>query len=483
MPPLVIRWLPLLAILLAAGLLRTWDLNRRPMHADEANQAVKAGLLLEGRGYAFDPADHHGPTLYYAVLPVAWMRGEHTLTQLSETTVRLVPALAGILAVLLLFALARPLGHWPALLAAAFLAVSPPAVYYSRYFIQESLLLTLVLGTLVCAQRWWRTGRVGWAAAAGACAGLMQATKASAPLFVLAALAGLLLARRFRPATARLPRDAVVAGSAALLAAALFYSSFGTNPRGLADAVLAYPATWTRLSSATGHEKPWWYYLSLFGWQQSGGLLFQQLAFSLLAAAGLGVAVFSAPRPLLRWSAGYLLVLLAVLSFPAYKTPWHAVHLVPGLALLAAGALSALPARTYPLAFGAGLAFAVLLSQFTQVRLTAFRRPADERNPYAYVHSSPDVLKVRPRVESALASNVSGPVRVISEEVWPLPWYLRGLAGVGYWNAVPAECDAPLVIASAGLADAVRARLHGEYDVAYLGLRPGFTLVLFQCRP
>ena len=40
--------------------IRVWHLDQRPMHADEANQAVKAGNLLEGRGYAFDPADHHG---------------------------------------------------------------------------------------------------------------------------------------------------------------------------------------------------------------------------------------------------------------------------------------------------------------------------------------------------------------------------------------------------------------------------------------
>ena len=89
------RWLPLALVALAALWLRTHDLARRPMHADEANQAVKLGNLLEHGRYAFDPQDHHGPTLYYATLPVAWLRGETTLATLTETTVRLVPALAG----------------------------------------------------------------------------------------------------------------------------------------------------------------------------------------------------------------------------------------------------------------------------------------------------------------------------------------------------------------------------------------------------
>jgi uncharacterized protein (TIGR03663 family) len=482
MPIPVTRWLPLAVIILVALGLRTWDLGRRPMHADEANQAVKAGQLLETGRYTFNPADHHGPTLYYAVLPVAWLRGEHTLAQLSETTVRLVPALAGTAAVFLLFVLARPGGLWPALLAAAFLAVSPPAVYYSRYFIQETLLAAFTLGMLACAHRWWQSGRLRWAIGAGLCTGFMQATKASAPLFLVAAAAGVLAARTGRPAAVRPWRDAALAAIGAVVTAALFYSSFGTNLHGLADAWTTYPSIWTRLGSETGHEKPWWYYLSLFGWQQHGGLVFQQAIFSLLVLSGLGVAMFTRGHPALRGAAAYAAVLLVLLSAVSYKTPWHAIHLVPAFAVLAAGALSALPLRPNYVALGTALAFTGLLAQLTQVRLTSFLRPADERNPYAYVHSSPDVQKVRALVEDARRAGRTGPVRIISEEVWPLPWYLRGLPGVGYWTSVPAECDGALVIASASLADVVQARLHGDYDIDYLGLRPGFTLVVFKPR-
>ena len=57
----------LVAILLAAAL-RLPDLASRPMHADEAVHAEKFGALLEGRGYAYDPSEYHGPTLYYLTL-------------------------------------------------------------------------------------------------------------------------------------------------------------------------------------------------------------------------------------------------------------------------------------------------------------------------------------------------------------------------------------------------------------------------------
>ena len=43
-------------------------LDQKPLHHDEANQAVKFGQLLATGDYQYDPVDHHGPTLYYLTL-------------------------------------------------------------------------------------------------------------------------------------------------------------------------------------------------------------------------------------------------------------------------------------------------------------------------------------------------------------------------------------------------------------------------------
>ena len=478
----LLRWLPLALLTLAAFWLRTHDLARRPMHADEANQAVKLGELIDAGHYAFDPRDHHGPTLYYAARPVAWIRGESSLALLSETTVRLVPAIFGTLAVLLVAALAAPLGRWPALAAAAFVAVSPPAVYYSRYFIQETLLVTFILAAFLAVRTWWRTGLTRWAVAAGVCAGLAQATKASAPLFLAAGLIALVLARSGdRPRTRRIRRDAAFALVAAVLSAAALYSSFGTHLAGLRDALGVYTHALTRFgteSAPTGHEKPWWYYLRIFGWHWEGGLLWHQVAFSTLAVAG---AVVAAVRrePFLRGVALYAVIITAAFSLFAYKTPWHTVHFVPGFAILAAAALAAIArlrtGRTVAVAF----ALITLATLFQQMWRASFLRPADQRDPYAYVHSSPDVLKFRALAEAAQARTPGQPVRVISDEYWPLPWYLRGLPDVGYYAAPPADCDGALIIAAATQADAVRANLRRTYRESFLGLRPGFLCVVF----
>lgn len=493
MPPALPRCLPLALLAAVALWLRTHDLDRRPMHADEANQGVKTGELVEAGRYAFDPRDHHGPTLYYLAAGAAALRGQASLAALDETTLRLVPALAGALAVPLLVLLVRrrdpggPGLSGPAALAAgAFLALAPPAVYYSRYFIQETLLATAGLAVAVALRCWWHSGLTRWAVAAGAGVGFMQATKASTPLFLaVAAIAWLLTRAAARPASARPGRDLLAGLGAAAFTAALLYSSFGTHWAGLRDALSVYLHALLRFGAeapATGHEKPWHYYLQLLGWSRSGGLLWHQAALSALALAGLAVAV-RRRDPLLRGGAIYGVLILAAFSAFPYKTPWHAVHFVAPAAMLAGAALDALGRRRAGPVLAAAVALPAAFFLGQQTRLTSFLRPADGRNPWAYVHASSDVLKFRPLAEAARAARPAEPIRVISEEYWPLPWYLRGLPDVGYWTEAPADCRGALVIASVAQADAVRARLGRPARESFVGLRPGFLCVVFSPEP
>ncbi|MCR6657287.1 MAG: phospholipid carrier-dependent glycosyltransferase [Opitutus sp.] len=481
MPRLATHWLPLVVVTALGLWLRVHDLDVRPMHADEANQAVKAGLLLQGDGYALDARDHHGPTLYYAAVSLAWIRDETTLAQLSETTVRLVPALFGTLAIPLLFLLLTsacpPSPRTPvfALAGASLLALSPPAVYYSRYFIQETLLLTFFLGAVVSAQRWHRSRQIGWAIAPGVCVGLMLSTKASAPLFLAAALVAA-FAGGFR-FSRDLTRPALAAGAAALIVFVLFNASFGANRGGVIDAFRAYGFGAARATGESGHEKPWTCYAQLFLWQRNGGLVFHQLIFTSLALVGIATAF--RPRndstPLIRTTVVYLLLVFAAFSFTPYKTPWHAIHFVPPLAILAASACVLIP-RWWWVAPMFGAMCATL---WPQTRLVAFQRPSDARNPYAYVHSSPDVKKFRALAESALDGHPEQPIFVIGEEYWPIPWYLRSVPNVGYWPEPPAQIDGALVIATQTYAPAVRDRLRGNYRERILGLRPGVLCIAF----
>lgn len=472
--------LALAAILLVALLFRVWALGARPMHADEANQAVKLGELLEQGTYWFDPADHHGPTLYYFARPVAWLFGQFTLAELTETVVRLTPALFGTLIVLLTALLAAPLGRVSFLVAPAFVAVAPAAVYYSRYFIQETLLLAFTLGALLCGREWLRSGRVWWALAMGACAGLMFATKALAPLFAVAALVSLAVEHGLRAPPPRRLRGFAWACLALLVTGAVLYSSFGDNPDGVQDALASFVSMFDRATGgASGHEKPWWYYAELLTRRYDMWPDWRPLPFLALATVGY-FSSWRSSQPLMRFLVVYTTIIAAVLSFTPYKTPWVVIHLVPPLALFAAEVYE-LPLRwrrIAPVPLFAIAAISVALLGWS-AWFVAFKRPADPRNPFAYVHAAPDVLKVRPLAESVRRDFPADNILVIGSDYWPLPWYLRGLPRVGYYPVPPETIDAPLVFVTADLASTVQERLTGDYTMSYLGLRPNVILVAF----
>src|SRR5579859_65915 len=132
-----------LVLLLAAGAalaLRWPGLNQRPMHNDEAVNAIKFGQLWNHHGYQYDPNEHHGPSLFYATLALERLTGAPDLDHFTDARLRFVPVLFGLallpLLLLMLDGLGRPGAGW----AAIFVALSPALVFYSSYFIHEMLL-------------------------------------------------------------------------------------------------------------------------------------------------------------------------------------------------------------------------------------------------------------------------------------------------------------------------------------------------------
>ena len=100
----------MLAILALAAALRLPRLDQRPMHADEANQAVKSGRLYAKGDYRYDPTDHHGPTLYWLTLPSLAISGAKDLADSREVAYRIVPVLFGLGLLPLVWLLADGLG-------------------------------------------------------------------------------------------------------------------------------------------------------------------------------------------------------------------------------------------------------------------------------------------------------------------------------------------------------------------------------------
>ncbi len=139
-----LRWfISCAAITVLAVALRFVHLGLKPFHHDEGvNGWFLTNLFREG-SYKYDPANYHGPTLYYISLAFVNVFGLETLP------VRWSVAIWGVLMVVFAFWLRRYIGDIGSLFAALFLALSPGMVYISRYFIHEIFFVFLALAVVV----------------------------------------------------------------------------------------------------------------------------------------------------------------------------------------------------------------------------------------------------------------------------------------------------------------------------------------------
>jgi uncharacterized protein (TIGR03663 family) len=492
------------AILLAALLARVVQLDRRVLHNDEANQMVRAGQLLEGERYRYDPDEHHGPTLYYMSLPLAWMTAGREFSQTTEMTYRLLPALCGVGVILLLLLLWDGIGRGAVLASAALMAVSPAMVYYSRFFIQETLLLLFTAGAITCGWRYCSRRTVPRAIATGVFLGLMHATKETCIMAYACMVAALLLvvAPKLRSGALALDvkrkcRHTLYLTLAALAVAALLFSSFLTNPSGIWQSFATYLGYFHKgLGENTDHVHPFTFYLRTLIGHRSGGLFWSEWVIMLLGTVGILLVAVSSRLlkkvnpDLARFLLLYTLFMTAVYSLIPYKTTWCMISFLHGWIILAGlgamGLFSACPNRPLRVASVAALAAGIAFLA-NQTYRTSFRYGADARNPYAYSHTVSDHLNLVQRVHDVTALAAIGketPIAVVTnpQDAWPLPWYLRAYPNTGYWNDandLPAAFSPAIIVASLDKEAEIAALVGDAYISEYWGLRNEVLLALY----
>jgi uncharacterized protein (TIGR03663 family) len=336
-------WLSAALILIVASFLRGFCLDIRPMHGDEAVHAYKFGRLLEDNDYRYDPREFHGPTLNYFTLIPAWLTGENTYPSLTESTLRIVPVIFGILLVILPLFLSDGLGKTAALIAAAFTAISPAFVFYSRYYIPEMLLVFFTFAVIICGYRYAKSKRPVWAILAGVFAGLCGITKETWIIafgsMIFALVIVLLAHRQF---TLLNPRHLVLGFVGALVVWFLFYSSFFTNPAGLIDSFRSFKTYFGFIVGNQTHFHPWYYYLKLLIYNKASmGPPWTESIVIILASIGILLIILrkgigSLDKSLLDFLVIFTVLMLFVYSAIPYKTPWCLLSFYYGLILLAA---------------------------------------------------------------------------------------------------------------------------------------------------
>jgi uncharacterized protein (TIGR03663 family) len=480
-----------LALAAIAAAFRFPQLAARPMHADEAVHADKLGVLLEQGRYEYSTADYHGPTLDYLAFLAARAQGIKRYADLNEVTLRAVPAVIGVLLVMAHFWLIPYLGLPAAACAALFTAVSPVMVYYSRYYIHETLLVFFTFCAMLALFAYFRRRSTWWALAAGALFGLMYATKETwiiAAACLGLASVGLAVGRadplvrtgRPRPVVSVTASDSgrpggrraqwappwgsaplshlLLAALAFLAVAMLLLSSFLTHPRGIVDSVVAYRTYFARGAGVnTAHVHPWYFYFAC---------LRSEVLIAVLAAVG--AVVSSTPRFLKIYTVFMVLIYCAI----PYKVPWNVLTFWHA-AILLAGMGAAWIAQHMPKPVAVALVGIAVAQLGWQAHAYSFQYASAPTNPWVYAHTGTDVFVIVKKVEALAAVHPAGhamPVQIVTgENLWPLPWYFRRYPGVRWWNGVSDSAPlAPVILATPDMEPAL---LHRIYEVPPPGHR------------
>ncbi len=488
----VITVLFILAVALAF-FLRFYDLERKPLHHDEG---VNSWFLLNLKadfpgGWTYDPANYHGPFLFFThIISLAIHE--------SVFSLRCMVALFGGLTILLLWPLRRKIGRVGVTVAAFLLAVSPTHLYFSRTNIHEIYLVFFTLGTVVAAVRFWESKKPVYLVLTFACWAWVITVKETYVLtagawFWAAVGTCFWLSRGRRPD--ELPPKTIarelgqwlkihygalwLAIGAFVLIIVVYYSSLFTNWKGTTSDLIETLLIWQKTGTkGAGHEKPFFYWWWLLRDYELPIFILGILGIGLAAARRNAFTIFC-----FLWAA----VLYLVQSIIAYKTPWLALNFILPLVLLAGFFLENLYrslARTPALAGAAGIILSLgLVAWGTGIgRVVNFVEYDNDRHMIVYSQTRRalnDLVRAIEDYAHNQAQNYTTEIKIVSDEYWPLQWYLREYPRVGYWGKVLPDSDAPIVIGRSTTQQELEAALQDTYHSELYSVRPGLDLYLY----
>ncbi len=477
------------AILIVGAVLRLFHLGLVPLHHDEGVNGNFLVSLVRNGTYTYDPQNYHGPTLYYFSAISGWIArffggaGTRDAYGLTTFNIRFVTAAFGVATIGLAFLLRKRLGAIGALSAGALIAISPGAVYLSRYFIHESLFVFFMLGIVVAAVKFYDTGAGVYLILAAISAALMTATKETwiinAPVLLIALITtnayfwlrkkmnadNVGASRRDEPFLDRfggpigVATVALVAFTVFIVFNVIFYSSFFSNyPKGVNDSLQTL-ALWRKRTHE--HVHPWYQYIR---W-----LLQKESIVLVLGGIGALIALWRADNRFALFVAQWAFGLLAAYSLVGYKTPWIALNFIVPLALTSGYTLNVFYRKlrdfNQPLFFLAPAVLIVAFCGFQMYQLN-FVYYDDDTYVYVYAHTRRETLVMLDQIDQVAKQMKTGHdtgVAIVSPEYWPLPWYFRDYKRVGYYQKVVPTTE-PVIIGSVGQEEEIKAMYGDQYQ-------------------
>lgn len=444
-----------LALLLFAGAYLGFDrLMARPFHFDEGVNGYWVQEIWKNGFFKYDPTNFHGP-LYFYILQLS-----EIFFSFQWPAHRAVTVLFSLLNLFGIYSLGRFLSAqlepprpseeqshiqdqgvrvqsrngWRlniAVISSLFWLASPVALYYARYSIHETVLLSgeifFTLGLLKFLSSPSRSSgaMMVWSSV------LMSATKETFVIFIFALMVSFLFLRsqfsdRHFLFVRKHRSDLLGQLSLGLSVWALLFSGFGRNLDGVLDFFRAFLLWFHVGTQDPAHVKPAYYFVQLI-WENEPLVIFA-FVLSLLGWV-------YRDRYILFFSA-LGLIQFFVYSLIGYKTPWCLLGLTWPWALVSGLVLSrylqqgSLRWRTVGWAVCV-LWLGVCSFSIWRARSLALFSVGSESNSYVYVQSSRELQSVVNLISWMQTQPKKYKVQCPQEasELWPLPWILSRLDG------------------------------------------------------
>jgi uncharacterized protein (TIGR03663 family) len=475
--------------LLTGSFLRFWDIGLRPFHSDEGVNSFFVLNLFNRNYYHYDPANYHGPFLYYIGLIPFYILG------ISDFAFRLMPVLFGIMVVTLLYPLRKRLGTMGLLTAGLLTAFSPANSFFSRDTIHEIYLVFFSLAIVVSFFLYSETKKSRYIYFAAASIAFVVTIKETYIMtFAVYALSLAITysyeilssskSSRFHyfkdifitfAVNCKKKKYALgISIGIFLLINFLFYSSFLTYYAGI-KGILTTLKIWSKTGvHSGGHAKPFFYYFKV--------LYKFELPMLVLGIPGFHYS-FRRGNKFTVFVASWTILVYVIYSFIPYKTPWLILNILLPLSLMGGifvNNIFSLVEKRWHYAIFYFLYVSIFGFSCYQSIMLNFKNYDDERYELVYVQTKRDIYNLLARLKSL--SNTCGKdmaINIVSREYWPLPWYLREYKNAKFWGNVVDNPNAPVILVDkSGEADLIK-KLKGEYKKERFVLRPGVWLTAY----
>ncbi len=324
----------ILLIAVFAIKLRVESSSARLAHADEGEQAWTFLKLYNTGEYTYSPEGAHGATLYYWAYFTKKIEGAFREPRVEIVDLRLTLVPIFLLSILAFFCLKSQVDFGVLGVGVLAWGVSALSVLYSLYFVQE---IFFALGVFLAMSYFYLAisrQKITDFVFLGLACGFAQATKESFVIVLGALFLPCVFLLRYERVklNVKLLKSVMLSALCGLVVYAIFYSSFGANPRGIVDGIVSYLHFFDK-AQGVEHSKDFLYYARILFLQKSQGVYFGECAISIFAIIG-AILGFIKRHSLMKFIASFCFMYFLILSLIPYKTPWLLLSLIMPMCIL-----------------------------------------------------------------------------------------------------------------------------------------------------